>query len=298
MENKAPDSGQIKLGVKSDEQKNCQKCSNIFKSGEFVSYKDSNGVESVFCIKCEEEIKNELDKKGKEVKLTKPFWFGLGAALAASIGWSIISIATGYDMGYFGLFAAIIICKAILKATNQVRSNKIRVMAVVMTSLAVIISHVTTALYFSMKIDGNESQIFTVLIGLLLLPRLWGPVLWEVALVQGPIGWFIIGLSIYTAYNMTNPKIIVAKTLNKNTPGNSINANSPFKKQLYEALKLGGLILYCAFIMMLIPLIIFLRMMDSYKLFVILIILALYEFASYKLMKKWFFKNQIKTTGK
>lgn len=209
MENTST-SEKIEIGVKSQELRKCQKCGRNVKSSEFVLYKDASGSESVFCLECEALIKQELKDKAKDIKIFKPIVWGFCAMLLAAALWAAITIASGWEVGYVGIGAAALISKAILKASKQARSAKLQALAVVMTILAVFIAHLIILVYFVLKLGGNESQLLYALIGLIVSPQFWIPFLHDLALSRGPIGWLIIAITIYTAYSMTNPKVVTA----------------------------------------------------------------------------------------
>lgn len=201
----------IQLGSKSQEIRSCQRCGKTVKSGEFVLYKDASGAESVFCLECEAIVKQELKDKAKAMKLWKPLLYGFGAMLVASGVWAAFTILSGWELGYVGIGAAYLICKAILKASKQARSTKLQILAVAMTVVAVFIAHLIILFYFGLKQEGSESQLFIALTGLIVSPQIWGQILLALVQSQGPIGWLIIAITIYTAYSLTNPKVVTAE---------------------------------------------------------------------------------------
>jgi hypothetical protein len=203
----------IQLGSKSQELKTCHRCGKSVKGGEFVLYKDSSGTESIFCLECEALIKQELKDKAKDIRLLKPFMYGLGATILASALWALFTIVSGWEIGYVGIGAAYLISRSILKASKQARSSKLQVLAVSMTILTVFFAHLVILFYFVLKQEGNESQLLTGLVGLVFTPSIWGTVLQALVQSQGPIGWLIIAITIYTAYNLTNPKVITAENV-------------------------------------------------------------------------------------
>jgi hypothetical protein len=119
------------------------------------------------------------------------------------------------------ILVAYLITRAVIKGAGNIRAPKLQALSVALAIGSVFVSNLAIIFYLTLKNTGEQGNIFYALVGFFLTPSNWLPMAKAMAMSQGPVGWFIIALTIYFAYKYSDPKVAVVQNIKSDTVSKS-----------------------------------------------------------------------------
>jgi len=87
----------------------------------------------VFCTVCRQRLEASIHQLRQRGSLAQAFLYGLGAAIAGSVVFYVISAATGYQLGLIAVAVGWFVGKAVRKGSGGLGGRRYQVMAVLLT---------------------------------------------------------------------------------------------------------------------------------------------------------------------
>jgi hypothetical protein len=134
----------------------CGLCSN-FISSEFFKV---NGQK--VCPICADQARSGLSTASRG-SLAGALVFGLGGAILGMILYGAVLFATGWTIGYLGLFVGWVVGKAVMTGAKGVGSTRIQVLAALLTYAAITLNALPVLLYQAWNHPGSVADWSSVL---------------------------------------------------------------------------------------------------------------------------------------
>jgi hypothetical protein len=129
----------------------CTLCSNFISS----EYFKVNGQK--VCPTCADQARSGLSTASRG-SLAGALVFGIGGAILGMIFYGAVLYATGWTIGYLGLFVGWIVGKAVMTGARGVGSTRIQVLAALLTYAAINLNALPVLLYQAWNHPGSVTD--------------------------------------------------------------------------------------------------------------------------------------------
>lgn len=197
---------QIKIGAKADELVICGQCQGQFTAVQCYTYKGKKGQTVYLCEKCRAVAEKAFKEETQNPNMALAVVLGGIAALIAGVAWYLLTVSTGYQIGYVAIGVGFIIGHAVIWGSGKKRGPSLQIMSAAITVLTLLVSQYFIVLYYARKyllehraeFPGYNGQWFLI-----------SPFNSEVIKSMfSPIGLLIWGIGIYFAYSLPKARSI------------------------------------------------------------------------------------------
>jgi hypothetical protein len=179
----------------------CRLCSN----GIATEYFKVNGQK--ICPTCAEQARSG-QSTASHGSLMGGIIFGIGGAIVGMILYSVVTMATGWTIGYLAIGVGWIVGKAVMTGAKNVGSFRIQVVAVLLTYAAITLSALPVVLYSAYNHPGSTGD-WSTLLERVILPGLASPFLhFETNSINAALGLVILLIGMRIAWRLTQTKAL------------------------------------------------------------------------------------------
>lgn len=197
---------QIKIGEKANEVVSCGQCQGQFPAVQCYTYKGQKGQTVYLCEKCHEITEKAFKEETQNPNMAMAAVLGGIAALAAGVAWYLLSVVTGYQIGYVAIGVGFIIGHAVIWGSGKKRGSSLQIMSAIITVLTLLISQYFLVLYYARKYVFEHKTEFPGYNGEWFFISPFNPEF--IQSMFSPIGLLIWGIGIYFAYSLPKARSI------------------------------------------------------------------------------------------
>jgi len=109
----------------------CGKC------GERIGAYYYEAAGAIFCARCKGQVEQAQATSGASAGIARGVIFGIGAAIAGAVGYFLITVTSGFNLGLVALGVAWLVASAVKKGTSGAGGQTVQIVAVALTAAAI-----------------------------------------------------------------------------------------------------------------------------------------------------------------
>lgn len=191
----------VNLGSRAEELVPCSMCQKDIPPGEFFTFRDAQGNDVYLCKECQLKASSQVIAENADPKTTRAVIFGIVAAVLAAVAWAALTVISGWEIGYAAIGVAYLVAWAIYLGSGRKKTAKLQMVSVFMAFVSMMLGKMLSVLYFANEYlaeSGDGGVDYSQLSN-------WWIALESSVVDNGPIGWLIIGIGLYGAFQYSKP---------------------------------------------------------------------------------------------
>ena len=196
----------IKIGAKSDQLVKCSGCQKEVSTGQCYTYKGKKGESIFLCETCREATEKAFKAETENPNMMMAAVMGGAASIVAGILWFLLSVLTGYQIGYVAIGVGFLIGYAVIWGSGKKRGASLQILSSGITVLTLLVSQYAIAIYYLRKYLLDHKADFPGYNGQLFLVSPFDPDM--LRNMFSPMGLVIWAVGIYFAYSLPKARTI------------------------------------------------------------------------------------------
>ncbi len=194
------DNIEIKIGAKANQVVKCSGCQKEVATGQYYTYKGKKGESVFLCEACREVTEKAFKEETQNPNMVMAAIVGVSAAIVAGVAWFLVSVLSGYQIGYVAIGVGFIIGYAVIWGSGKKRGASLQMLSAGITVVTLLSSEYATALYYLRKYLLEHKAEFPGYNGQLFFVSPFNPGVLK--MMFSPIGVLIWAIGIYFAYSL------------------------------------------------------------------------------------------------
>lgn len=200
------DNMEIKIGAKADQIVKCSGCQKEVPTSQCYTYKGKKGESVFLCEVCREATEKAFKAETQNPNMVMAAILGVLAAIIAGVAWFLLSVLTGYQIGYVAIGVGFIIGYAVIWGAGKKRGASLQMLSAAITVVTLLISQYVIVLYYLRKYLLEHKAEFSGYNGQWIFVSPFNP-----DVLKGmfsPMGVLIWAIGIYFAYSLPKARSI------------------------------------------------------------------------------------------
>jgi hypothetical protein len=200
------DNMEIKIGAKANQIVKCNGCQKEVPAGQYYTYKGKKGESVFLCEACRETTEKAFKAETQNPNMVMAAILGILAAIIAGVAWFLLSVLTGYQIGYVAIGVGFIIGHAVIWGAGKKRGASLQILSAAITIVTLLISQYVIVLYYIHKYLLEHRADYPGYNGQWIFVSPFNP-----DVLKGmfsPMGILIWAIGIYFAYSLPKARSI------------------------------------------------------------------------------------------